>query len=130
LAPDGGSIREIWRNKDLDSYMGGFVKLGGYLYGCKTAKPGFVCISAETGETVGELKTASGAVLAADGMIYYYNFKGEMMLINPDPQKLEVVSQFKITKGAKEHFAHPVINDGKLYVRHGNFLQAFRIADR
>jgi hypothetical protein len=41
--------------------------------------------------------------------------------------KLEVVSKFKITKGEKEHFAHPVIANGVLYVRHGKVLMAYGI---
>ncbi len=127
LAADGSSIKEVWRNKQFDSYMGGFVKLGDYLYGCGTAKPGFLSLNAQTGEVVKELRTATGCVIAADGMLYYYNFRGEVMLINADPVNMDVVSKFRITKGAKEHFAHPVIHAGKLYVRHGNFLQAFKI---
>jgi len=127
LSSDGSTIREIWRNKAFDSYMGGIVKVGDYLYGSTMASPGFMSISAETGETGKELKIASGAVIAADSMLYYYNFRGEMMLISADPPGMEVVSKFRITKGAKEHFAHPVIHDGKLYVRHGNVLQAFQI---
>jgi outer membrane protein assembly factor BamB len=127
LAPDGSSIKEIWRNKQFDSYMGGFIKLGDYLYGGNVSKPGFACIKASTGETVREIKNAPGCVIAADNMLYYYNYRGEVTLINPDPLTMDVVSKFRMTKGLKEHFAHPVINDGKLYVRHGNWLQAFKI---
>lgn len=127
LAPDGSSIKEIWRNRQFDSYMGGFVKVGDYLYGCGTAKPGFLSLHVKTGEIGKELKIGSGSVIGADGMLFYYNFRGEVMLINADPLSMEVVSKFKITKGLNEHFAHPVIHDGKLYVRHGNFLQAFKI---
>ncbi len=127
LAPDGSSIKEVWRNKQFDSYMGGFVKLGDYLYGCGVAKPGFLSLNAQTGEVVKELKINTGSVISADGMLYYYNFRGEVMLINADPVNMDVVSKFRITKGAKEHFAHPVIHAGKLYVRHGNFLQAYKI---
>ncbi len=127
LAPDGKRIKEVWRNKEFDSYMGGIVKLGDHLYGCGTAKPNFKSINATSGEIEKVLKIGTGAVIAADSMLYYYNFRGEVMLINEDPINMEVVSKFKITKGAKEHFAHPVINDGKLYVRHGDVLQAFNI---
>lgn len=127
LAPDGSKIREIWRNKQFDSYMGGFVKLGDYLYGGGSAKPGFMSLNANTGEVIKELKIGSGAVISADGMLYYYNFRGEVILLNADPSAMEVVSKFRMTKGLKEHFSHPVINEGKLYVRHGNFLQAYRI---
>jgi outer membrane protein assembly factor BamB len=107
--------------------MGGIVKLGDHLYGGGTAKPDFKSINAISGKIEKTLKIGTGAVIAADDMLYYYNQKGEVYLINADPVNMEVVSKFRITKGAREHFAHPVIHDGKLYVRHGNFLQAFNI---
>ena len=127
LSQDGKSIQEVWRNTEFDSYMGGIVKIGDHLYGCGSAKPNFKSINATTGEIERVLNIGTGAVIAADNMLYYYNHRGEVMLINLDPINMEVVSKFKITRGAKEHFAHPVINKGKLYVRHGNVLQAFSI---
>jgi outer membrane protein assembly factor BamB len=127
LSQDGSSIEQIWHNPEFDSYMGGIVKLGDYLYGCGTAKRDFRCVNATSGETEQILKINSGAVIAADEMLYYYNFAGEVMLITPDPGNMEVVGKFRMSKGEKEHFAHPVINDGKLYVRHGNVIQAYNI---
>jgi len=62
-------------------------------------------------------------------MLYYYNQRGEVMLITLDPKNMEVVSTFKIKKGNNAHFAHPVINYGKLYIRHGNVIQAFNIKE-
>lgn len=127
LSGDGTTIEEVWRNPAFDSYMGGIVKIGDHLYGCSTAKRDFRSINATSGEIEKSLKVNSGAVIAADGMLYYYNWAGDVMLIPQDPLNMEVVSKFKITKGSKEHFAHPVINNGKLYVRHGNVIQAFDI---
>jgi hypothetical protein len=48
-------------------------------------------------------------------------------LISGVGSKLEVAGKFKITKGEKEHFAHPVIANGVLYVRHGNVLMAYQV---
>jgi outer membrane protein assembly factor BamB len=127
LSPDGRGIKEIWRNKDFDSYMGGFIKLGDWMYGCGVAKPAFRSLNALTGEIGSEMKTGTGAVISDGTMLYYYNFRGEVLLIKPDGPNMEVVGKFRITKGQKEHFAHPVIHQGKLYVRHGNVLQAFKI---
>ena len=50
-----------------------------------------------------------------------------MNLINPAPAKPELVSKFKITAGTKEHFSHPVINDGVLFIRRGKALMAYDI---
>jgi len=130
LAPDGSSIKEVWRNADFDGYMGGIVKIGDWLYGCGSAKPGLKSINTSTGELGSVMKSAPGNVISADGMLYYYNFRGEVILVDMDPENLQEISKFRMKKGKKEHFAHPVINDGKLYVRHGNVLQAYDITNR
>ena len=127
LSDDGKSIEEVWRNPDFDSYMGGIVKIGNYLYGCGTAKRNFKSVNAETGKIGSKLKIGSGAVIAADSMLYYYNFAGNVMLITQNPTDMEVVGKFKMKKGSREHFAHPVINKGRLYIRHGNVIQAYDI---
>ncbi len=58
-------------------------------------------------------------------MLYYYNQKGDINLINPDKEKMERVSFFRVPKGTKEHFSHPVIYRGILYIRHGKALMAY-----
>ena len=39
LSDDGTKITEVWRNKSFDSFMGGIVKIGNYMYGSGTVKP-------------------------------------------------------------------------------------------
>lgn len=114
LAADGKSIKEIWRNTGFDGYMGGTVKLGDYIYGGGTAKPELRAINAVTGQLTDSLKLGAGAIIAADDMIYYYSQKGELTLLSYNQGKMQKVSSFRITKGTKEHFSHPVINKGIL----------------
>jgi len=128
LSEDGRSIREIWRNPKFDSYMGGIVKVGNYLYGGGTAKPQLWSIDATTGIIADSASIGRGVVIEADQMLYYYNFKGEMKLISYDQGKMKELSSFKITRGSKEHFSHPVIHKGVLYLRHGGVLMAFDIS--
>jgi outer membrane protein assembly factor BamB len=127
LSPDGTTIKEVWRNKGFDSYMGGIVKVGNYLYGCGTVRPQLYSINATTGVMTDSLRIGTGAIIAADNMLYYYTQKGDLMLISYNLGKMEKVSTMKIVKGTKEHFSHPVINNGILYQRHGNVLMAFDV---
>ena len=127
LSADGTKITEEWRNPDFDSYMGGILKIGDYIYGCGTKQRDFKVVKATTGEITSRLKIGSGVVIAADDLLYYYNHKGEVMLIDPNPSELKLISSFRIEKGSKEHFAHPVIHNGNLYVRLGNVIQVFFI---
>ena len=127
LSEDGTKITEVWRNKRFDSYMGGIIKSGNYLYGSGTAKPQIVSIDAVTGVLADSLKIGSGTIIAADNMLYYYNQKGEMMLLSFNLGKMQLVSSFRIKKGTLEHFSHPVINKGILYQRHGTVLLGYDI---
>ncbi len=127
LAPDGGSIKEVWRNFKGGNVQGGSVKLGGYLYGSRYRPGRFETISAVTGIAADSLKFSCGSTIFADNMLYCYNDQGMMGLIKPDQGKVELVSSFKITEGTLEHFAHPVIQNGVLYIRHGKALMAYDI---
>ncbi len=69
-----------------------------------------------------------GPVISADGLLYCYEEKtGNLALVNPTPDKFDVISSFKIEKGKGPHWAHPAIYDGKLFVRHGEFLMVYNI---
>jgi outer membrane protein assembly factor BamB len=127
LSEDGNSITQIWRNKGFDSYMGGIVKIDNFIYGCGTVSPDIRVINAETGVLSDSLRIGSGAVIAADNMLYYYTQKGDLILLRYNQGKVEKVSSFRIVKGTAQHFSHPVINKGVLYQRHGNVLMAFDI---
>lgn len=127
LSDDGINITEVWRNRGFDSFMGGTVKIDGYLYGCGTAKPDLRSINASTGLLTDSLRVGSGAIIAADNMLYYYTQKGDMMLLKYNQGKIEKVSSFRIKEGNLQHFSHPVIYKSVLYQRHGNVLMAFDI---
>lgn len=130
LSADGSEIAEIWRTTDLDTYMGGFVKVGDYLYGCGTRKKDIKSFSAVSGEVVDSLRTGTGAVIAAGNMLYYYNWAGEVSMLSCNNGHMEKISAFKITKGTKEHFSHPVIKNGIFYQRRGDALMAFDIREK
>lgn len=115
LSEDGSEITEVWRNVDFDSYMGGVLNIGDYLYTCGSKKPTFMSLNKNTGEIACTLKIGSGAAIYADGLIYYYNRKGNVMLIDPNPADMNVISKFKITKGQNEHF-HILLYTMEFYI--------------
>jgi outer membrane protein assembly factor BamB len=127
LSEDGTAISQIWRNIEFDTFFGGFVKYGNYLYSSINSKNGWTGIDTQTGEMGVLLKLKKGAIVEAEGLLYCYNESGEVFLIEPDKGNLKVRSSFKVSKGTKEHFAHPVIESGTLLIRHGNTLLAYNI---
>ena len=110
--------------------MGGIIKVGNFIYGSSGTKPDLLSLNASTGKTADSLRIGIGALIAADNMFYYYEQRGVMRLIEYKDGKLKEVSSFRIKKGTKEHFAHPVINNGILYQRHGDVLIAYNISEK
>jgi outer membrane protein assembly factor BamB len=127
LSDDGTQITEIWRNNRCDGLTGGFIKINDYLYTSSYERRYFYSLDAKTGNITDSLKFDRGTVNLADGMLYFYNERGQMGLVKPEGPKMNLVSSFKITKGTKAHFAHPVINNGILYVRHGQSLLEYKV---
>ncbi len=129
MAPDGSDVKEIWRNETMDNQMGGVVLMNGHLYGSGHQRDeGWQCINWNTGEVLYSDETLGrGSVIFADGLFYIYSETGDMSLVKASPDTFEVISSFEITEGTQEHFSHPVIDDGRLYVRHGDVLLVYNI---
>ncbi|PKP18186.1 MAG: hypothetical protein CVU05_14060 [Bacteroidetes bacterium HGW-Bacteroidetes-21] len=127
LSDDGTSITDVWKNKKCDNLMGAFVKVDGYIYTSGYEKRYYYVLDEKTGDITDSVKFDRGTINYADGLLYLYNEKGHMGLFKPAGPKLEKVSSFTVTKGTKAHYAHPVICNGILYIRHGKSLLAYDI---
>ena len=128
VAPDGNSVKEVWRKADYDNQMGGFVKIGNYVYCSGHNNKFWFCFDWKTGAEKYRDKTlAPGNIISADGMLYIYTDKGELALVKPTPEKFNIISQTKVTEGTNQHWAHLVIADKMLLVRHGDALIAYSL---
>jgi hypothetical protein len=131
LSDGGRKVQTAWEIPELDNLIGALVKIGDYIYGSSSgynAARNWYCVDWATGKIIyRDRQLAMGVSIAADGMLYCYTDKGDMALVKPTPEKFEVISKFPITKGTDTHWAHPVIYQGVLYVRHGDSLMAYKI---
>jgi outer membrane protein assembly factor BamB len=128
LSPDGSSVSPVWVSKEMDNRIGGAVLVDGHIYGSGDKNRYWMCIDWVTGKQKYQAAGLGlGSVISADGMLYGYTDRGELFLANADPEKWNLVSQTKVTTGTAQHWAHPVIDKGRLYVRHGNTLIVYKI---
>ena len=129
LSPDGKKAEIAWRNKEFINLMGGFILKDGFVYGGAYLQPKWFCIDTKTGQTKYISKDLGGGpVIYADGLFYCYAEKdGEMALANGNPDQFNIISKFKVPLGTAQHWAHPVIADGKLYIRHNDALMVYDI---
>jgi outer membrane protein assembly factor BamB len=129
LTDGGRNVEKVWDAPQLDSRIGAMVKVGDYAYGSGDANRFWFCVDWKTGELkYKENALPIGNVIAADGMLYCYSERGDFALVGATHEKFDVVSRFPITMGTDQHWAHPVIHKGVIYVRHGNTLMAYKIS--
>ncbi len=123
------ALEQIWRTKQLDNHHGGVILVNENLYGSSTVRNSLlVCLDWKTGRIKYMDKCAKVSLTYADGMLYALSIDGVMGLVQPTPIGHKLVSSFKIPKGGKgKSWAHPVVCGGRLYIRHGEFLYAYRL---
>jgi outer membrane protein assembly factor BamB len=141
LEPDSGGVtaEEVYwlDDKQFQNHHGGFVKVGDYIYGGHGHNLGEpTCIEFKNGKIMWQADQpgkGSGCVLYADGRLYFRYQDGLMALIEATPEKYHLISTFMppARPGAKkEAWAHPVISDGKLYLRHWDVLFCYDVKAR
>ncbi len=131
LSPDATSVTPTWKDETLDCQHHGVVYLDGYLYGTGHKTSELVCLEMKTGNVMWRTRDVrQGATVFADGMLYVYEGprRGIVSLVKATPSGFERTGSFKVTEGSDNHWAHPTIAHGRLYIRHGDVLIAYDIA--
>jgi outer membrane protein assembly factor BamB len=126
-----GTATTVWHRKDLDNCHGGALLIDGRLYGpgCRMGGRHFFCVDFFTGSTI-KLDRSLGKVgiTFADGRIYCLNHHGTVSLLEITDDGFEIVSQFNLDRRpVNSYLAHPVICDGRLYLRGEEDLYVYDI---
>jgi outer membrane protein assembly factor BamB len=129
LSDDGSSVTKVWETSKMDSQMGAAMLVDGYIYSSGHKSRGWFCYDWKTGdEKFKSTEMGNGAIIMAADKFIVYSDRGELALINPKQEKLDIISKTKVEFGTAEHWAHPVVHKGVLYVRHGKSLIAYKIS--
>ncbi len=128
INPEGTGVTQAWSNTTADNQMGGAILHDGYIYCSGDRNRKWFVVDWKTGQNKLESTMLDkGTVIMAENLLYAYTEKGELALLQPEAGNMKLISKTMITKGSDQHWAHLVIKDGTLYVRHGNVLMAFNI---
>jgi outer membrane protein assembly factor BamB len=136
VAP-GHVAREVYANKTMKNKHGGVVLIDGHLYGHSDGV-GWVCQDLQSGEPAWREREAleMGAITTAEGLLYCVGEDtGDVVLVKASPESWQEVSRFTLDpqsdqrKPAGRIWTHPVICDGKLYLRDQNLLYCYDVRD-
>ena len=125
---------QVYANKVMVNHHGGVVKVGANLYGYSEGK-GWTCQNFATGEARWQEKNklGKGSILYADGCLYCREEaeKGAVALLEATPAGYVEKSRFTPPdRSGKKSWPHPVIADGRLYLRDQDVLLCYNVKAR
>jgi outer membrane protein assembly factor BamB len=136
ITASGGTFtsEQVYANKVLENHHGGVVLVGNHLYGHSESK-GWTCQEFGTGKAVWQEKgrLGKGSLTYADGHLYLRqeDGKGTIVLIEASPTGYKEKGRFdQPNRSEKNSWPHPVIADGRLYIRDQEVLLAFDVKKR
>jgi outer membrane protein assembly factor BamB len=130
------TAEEIYLSKKMQNHHGGMILLDGSLYGANGGNEGgaLVCLDFQTGKVLwderddAEHRAPKGSVAYADGRIYYRTEAGPVLLIEPSPKSYIERGRFEQPDRSRlPAWSHPVIANGKLYVRDQDILFCYDV---
>ena len=142
LSKDGnGGFKadEVYFSGKMQNHHGGMILLDGCLYGANGGNEGgfLVCLDFKTGKVLWderndtEKRAPKGSIAFADGRLYYRTEKGAMLLIEPSAKSYIERGRFdQPGRTSQPAWTHPVIANGKLYLRDQDLLLCYDIKAR
>ena len=131
-------VEKIYDNKVMKNQHGGVLLVGDYLFG-HSDDNGIICQNFSSGDLVWSDKKKNDAKIAvtyADGLLYCLDENsGECFLVEASATEYKEVSRFKMDPQTTLRnpnggvWTHPVISNGRLYLRDQDVICCYRIKE-
>jgi hypothetical protein len=134
----GNKVENLYSNTDMENHHGGVILVGDHLYGY-SGKAGWTCMEMKTGTVVWAEKKAlkKGAIHCADGMLYLQEEDtGTVVLIEASPKGWNEKGRFVIEPQTTQRnpkgkvWTHPVVANGRLYLRDQELLFSYDVSGK
>jgi outer membrane protein assembly factor BamB len=135
-ANGGVKAEEVYATRKMQNHHGGMILLDGCFYGANGGNEGgfLICLDFKTGNVLwdgrddAEKRAPKGSVAFADGRLYYRTEKGTVLLIEPSPKEYLERGRFEQPDRTRlPAWAHPIIANGRLYVRDQDLLLCYDV---
>jgi outer membrane protein assembly factor BamB len=132
----GMKAEEVYFSRKMQNHHGGVILFDGCLYGANGGNEGgaLVCLDFKTGNVLwderddSERRAPKGSVAFADSRLYYRTEKGIMLLVEPSPKEYIERGRFEQPDRSRSPaWSHPVIANGKLYLRDQDLLLCYDV---
>ena len=130
------TAEEIWSTRNMENHHGGMIVVDDALYGANGGNGGgyMICLDFQTGKVLwnerdpDKRRVKKGSVALADGRIYYRTEEGTMLLMEPNRKETLERGRFEQPDRTRQPaWTHPVIANGKLYIRDQDVLFCYNL---
>jgi outer membrane protein assembly factor BamB len=129
LELSANGAREVYFTRDMKNHHASSVLIGDYLYGFDSAI--LTAMHFDTGKVAWQNRSVGkGSVVFADDRLYLYSERGVVGLAEALPEKYVEHGRFEIKAGNLNTWAHPVVADGKLFLRDQDRIYAFDVRQK
>ena len=128
LSAQGGTVnaQEVYFTREMKNHHGGVVLVNGYLYGFDDSI--LTCIEFATGKRMWrDRSVGKGAVTYADGHLYLLGDANTVGLAEASPSGYVEKGRFTIPDKGLPSWAHPVVSDGRLYIRNQDSIHVYDV---
>lgn len=129
IVKDGSDFKaeQTYFVNKMQNHHGGMVLVKDYIYG--TGGGSLICFDFKTGKIAWDDRSVGkGSVTCADGMLYVRGEGGGIALVEANPAKYVEHGQFKQPDRSKQPaWPHPVVANGKLYIRDWDILLCYDV---
>jgi len=131
------TTQPLYAEKRLPGANGGSVLLGGTMYGTNTAS--LMAVDFATGAVKWQARGIGTASIAvADGLLFLHGENGDVAMVEPSPTAYREKGRFTppnqpqrrgggAPTGPSQAWAHPVVANGRLYIRDLNTMWAYDV---
>jgi hypothetical protein len=119
--------------KDFQNHHGGMIQIGDFVFAGHQHNKGFpICLNWKTGKTAwgGKIRpqgNGSAAITCVDGQLIFRYQDGTIALIEANPKKYVLHATWKPEHQERESWSHPVVVEGKLYLREQDKLMCYEV---
>jgi outer membrane protein assembly factor BamB len=126
---DRVTARQVYFTHDMRNHHASSILIGDHLYGFSDAI--LTAMKFDTGEVAWrDRSVGKGSLVFADDRFYLYSEQGVVGLAEANPAGYREHGRFRIQTGNLPTWSHPIVSNGKLFIRDQDAIYAYEVSGK
>jgi outer membrane protein assembly factor BamB len=128
IADDGLSSKLLWMHDTIGPQMGDAVRINEDVFVSSSPNKNWYSIDWTTGDiNFSTKKLGTGTIVAADNKLFIQTYRGRVAMVKVENNDFTILGELQAPTRKGDHYAQPVIKDGKLYIRYMDTMCVYDI---